>query len=119
MPVDYSKATSKKVYEFVRDAATKADVQKTLKTGTKEKVSELLHKYGVEIPHDELPTSKQRQIPSELQCRILIAMFKLDDQEYAKAQYDYNPSSLAPLIMVIGHAMPLVATVDSEVAAAG
>lgn len=120
MPVDFSNATSKKVHAFLMDASNpKLKVRKTLETGSRPAVSKLLEGYGVVVSPDELPLKGDRRIPNDLQCRLLITMFMLDDEEYAVAKYDYNPSSLAPLMLVIGHAMPLHATVDGEVAAAG
>ena len=67
---------------------------------------------------DETVPDPPRTIPSREECKQLIAMFGVNDP-FARAQYDRSSSSLAPLIMVFGHAMPLVVTVDSEVAAAG
>jgi hypothetical protein len=45
-------------------------------------------------------------------------MFELDDSAFAKSHYDYNSSTVAPLILVVAFAMPLMATEESEASAA-
>jgi hypothetical protein len=118
MPVEYSKVTHEDVRRFLRDAAGDPDVRKSLVTQQPAGLKKLLRGYNIEFgPREKLP-SPPRKIPTRAECEQLIAIFGLDD-EFAEAMYSRASSSLAPLIMVIGHAMPLVATVDSEVAAAG
>ncbi len=116
--VEYT-STFEQVHEFLWRAAYDAKFRRDLKTMSPEKLQEMLSKFGVNVS-EGIP-AEPRTLPTRAQCQELIQMFGLHAaHEYAKAQYGQNPASrLAPLILVIGHAMPLVATVDGEVTAAG
>lgn len=118
MPVDYSKVTHADVHRFLTDAAHDPVVRTKLVTLPPNGLKNLLRAYNVEITGKQKIPVPPRKIPTAAECDQLFAIFGLDD-EFAEAMYSRASSSLAPLIMVIGHAMPLVATVDGEVAAAG
>lgn len=118
MPVDYSQVKPDDVRRFLDDAATDPEVRTNLVNLPPAGLRKLLKGYNVVVSGSEKLPAPPRRIPTRDQCRELIDIFGLDD-EFAEAMYSRASSSLAPLIMVIGHAMPLHATVDSEVAAAG
>jgi hypothetical protein len=125
MPADFSAAKTSDVYEFLKKAANDATFRNDLKKLEPKALSALLEKdFHVKIPPGEIPKPKDRVVLTKDQSRLLIALFDLEARKtktlnpYAASKYDYNPSTLGPLIMVIGYAMPLAA-VDSEVAAAG
>jgi hypothetical protein len=118
MPAGFKHATPDDVYKFLDRAATDDDFHRRLETATPKALSKLLRGYGVRIPEREIPPAKERTVPTNKQCLALIATFELDDQ-HKRAQYDYGSTALAPLMMVVGHAMPLVATIEGEVGAAG
>jgi hypothetical protein len=113
---DFKRATTKDVFNFLTRAAKDRAFRKVLEKGRPEAVSAALSKYGVDVPADQIPPVGKRRVPSPMQCRLLIATFELP---YEETEYDYASSTLAALIMVEGHAMPLVVTVEDEVAAAG
>jgi len=121
MPVGFRHTTSEKVYEFLRTAAKDPSFRKKLENANPAQLSKILIEYGVRVPPREIPAKGKRKVPSAAQCQKLIDTFKLDEL-YKKNQldtYDYNPSVLAPLVMMIGFAMPLAAVeVEDEVAAA-
>jgi len=118
MAADFRSTTTDDVHRFLAQAAYDGNFRKRLKSMDEKVLAAELEGFNVLVHPDDLPPADKRTLPTRQQCQALIAMFGLND-EYARSLYDYNPSRLAPLILVIGHAMPLVATVDSEVAAAG
>ena len=118
MAVDYSKVTHADVKSFLSAAATDHDVREKLVNATPASLRTLLKSYNIQFKGSEKIPDPPRMIPTRAECEQLIELFGLGD-EFADAMYSRSSSALAPLIMVIGHAMPLVATVESEVAAAG
>lgn len=121
MAADFSATKTQDVYAFLKKAATSNTFRKELETWSRHRLAVELGKYGVVVADADVK-APPRTLLSKAQCAGLIKTLDLEKSgtfnPYAKTQYDYNPSTLAPLIMVIGYAMPLAA-VDSEVAAAG
>ena len=121
MSADFSASKTEHVYEFLKLAATDNAFRKGLKTWKKVTLKAELAKFGVVVMAPDIK-APPRTIPSKEACAELIELFGLEKKgsfnPYATNKYDYNPSTLAPLMMVVGYAMPLAA-VDSEVAAAG
>jgi hypothetical protein len=121
MPADFSAATTSDVYEFLKKTANDPKFRSDLKTLPPKALSNLLATdFNVKIPPGEIPKPKDRAEITKDQCRLLIALFDLEAKKtktlnpYAASKYD---GTLAPLMMVIGYAMPLAA-VNGEVAAA-
>ena len=110
MAADFTDATTESVYEFLSAAAEDDDFRGQLQNDGQSELSDLLAKYGVSIPAAEIP-SPPRALPSKRECRILIALYKLE----ANASFDphadalYATGRLSPLILTIGFAMPLTA----------
>jgi hypothetical protein len=109
------------VRTFIDDAANNThNVHTVLEKGTRSAVSKLLLTYGLKLAPASIPAPRNRRVPTQEECRMLLALIDLGDQYAVVAKTpSYSANGLAPLMMVIGHAMPLVATVDAEVAAAG
>jgi len=122
MPVSLKDTTTKNVYDFLKEAATSKTFREKLESASPAQLSAILAKYGVKVPAREIPSRDVRRLPSRAECRALIKLYKLDTlyKNSQLEQYDYNSSLLAPLILMIGFAMPLAAVEDeNEVAAAG
>lgn len=122
MPVNVEYTTTlEQVHEFLWNAAYDGKFRQKLRKLTPDELQAMLSEdFGVTVDSTDIP-DPPRTLPTRAQCQELIRMFGLHAaHDYAKAQYAQSSTSrLAPLILVIGHAMPLVATVDGEVAAAG
>jgi hypothetical protein len=117
VPADFRNTTTDKVHEFLQKAAKPGSFRTDLETLPQKALSELLWKqYGVKVPPGDIP--KERTVPSPDVCTALIRQFGLRNQQ-SRARFDCPSSQLAPLILVVAYAMPLVATVEAEVAAAG
>src|SRR5262249_56686209 len=106
-------ATRSDVHRFLAQATYSDEHRELLKGSSPEALAEELAKFGVRVDPADIP-EPPRTIPTRDQCQKLILMFGLYD-EYARAQFDYGSTTLAPLIMVVGYAMPLTATIESEV----
>ena len=122
MPISLKATNTKKVYEFLHEAATSTSFRKKLETAGPAQLSKILAEYGVKVPAREIPSKDVRRLPSRAECKALIKLYKLDTlyKNSQLEQYDYNPSLLAPLLLMIGFAMPLAAVEhEDEVAAAG
>ena len=120
MPVSLKETKTLDVYKFLKDAATNTSFRKKLESASPAQLSAILATYGVKVPAREIPSKDVRRLPSRAECRALIKLYKLDTlyKNSQLEQYDYNSSLFAPLILMIGFAMPLAA-VEDEVAAAG
>jgi hypothetical protein len=118
MSADFRGATSKNVHKFLAQAAHDDNFRNELKTRSETELAELLSEFGVDVAPEDIPPCERRNLPTRDQCQQLIAMFGVND-EFATAAYEYGSTSLAPLVLVVAYAMPLMATAESEVAAAG
>jgi hypothetical protein len=105
-------ATRDKVHQFLEDAATEGSgLRKSLEEDDGHEVARLLRdQYGIEVQPNEVPDPGERRVPSTEQCQQL-----LDTFEGELAASPNPPSYLAPLVLVVGYAMPLTATVEREV----
>jgi hypothetical protein len=118
MPANFTKSASKDVLRFLKDAQ-KDSVRKRLENDQPADLAKLLEKYGTVVSARDIKPPP-RSVPSPAKCRQLIRTFKLDQAAYAKSEYDYrHGSTLAPIVLVIGYAMPLTATGGSEAFPAG
>ena len=121
MSADFSASKTEHVYEFLKQAATDNKFREDLRDMSQGELKKKLKEFGVTVLAADIK-KPPRRIPSKAACNTLIKLFGLEQKgsfnPYAASKYDYNPSTLAPLMMTIGYAMPLAA-VDSEVAAAG
>jgi hypothetical protein len=117
MPANFKDATTKKVLAFLEKAADDDYFRAELEKLSRPALRDLLRGYGIRISYRDIKQAP-RAVPTKEQCRHLIKMFKLDEDAFAKSQYDYNSSTVAPLILVVAFAMPLMATGESEASAA-
>lgn len=121
MSADFSASKTQHVYEFLKLAATDNEFREGLKHWKRGKLKAELAKFGVVVEAKDIK-DPPRTVPSKAACGGLIKTFGLEKSgsfnPYATSKYDYNPSTLAGLMMVIGYAMPLAA-VDGEATAAG
>jgi hypothetical protein len=116
--------TTEQVYRFLRAAATDPGFQTTLRTADAETLAEAINNVcgATVIAAEDIPEPDKRSVAFPGEARHLIDYYGLEaepGQFNAAAihkQYTIGSSRLAPLINVVGFAMPL-ATVD-EVAAA-
>ena len=116
MPADFKATKAKNVLAFLEDAQDEK-FRRELQASSRPELRDLLKKYGISISYRDIKPAP-RTLPSADECRQLIKMFKLDNDAFAKSQYDYNSSTVAPLILVVAFAMPLMATAESEASAA-
>jgi len=121
MPADFNASKTEHVYEFLKLAATDNEFRDGLKNWKRGKLKAELAKFGVTVTAPEIK-APPRTVPSKKLCAELIKVFGLEKSgsfnPYATSKYDYNPSTLAPLMLMIGYAMPLSA-VEGEATAAG
>jgi hypothetical protein len=107
--------TVQDVYDFLTAAATPGSVTRTvLDTGTPNQVKRELAKFGYAA---EARVPRRRQVPSIAACQQLLTAAHIDYGAYSPAAP--APESMQLFMMVEGHAMPLMVTVEDEDAAAG
>jgi hypothetical protein len=109
---DFRDTTTDLVYEFLQRAATDVRFRETLESGSKSAVRKELQGYKVKVTTKEIPRAT-RTVPAKEVCESLIAQFELDNQ-LKRARFDCASSELAPLILVVAYAMPLMPTVDAD-----
>lgn len=117
MPTDFRATKTELVLDFLEKAAADEKFRKKLEKASRPALRDLLAGYGIKISYRDIKKAP-RTVPSPEQCQQLITIFRLDQVEYAKSQYDYNPSLVGPLMLVVAFAMPLLATEDGEAAPA-
>jgi hypothetical protein len=99
------------VLDFLDKAATDDAFRASLESDPRT----VMHAHGLEVPAGEIPA--HRMLPDKKHCANLAATARQDYGQYAPAQP--APQPMQQMMMVVGYAMPLVATTESEVASAG
>jgi hypothetical protein len=107
--------TKGQVYKFLKDAAEDDDFRKKLSEDSASSLKSYLQK-EYRYPGAAIPGAP-RTIPSKEACWALLAAARLEYGTYNQSAE--APPSLQSFMMVEGHAMPLVVTVEDERAAAG
>jgi hypothetical protein len=114
MPADFKDATTAQVHQFLAKATYDDRFRENLREWEREELADALaDSFGIRVDPEDIPPPL-RTIPTREQCQKLITMFGLND-EYARSLHDFGSSTLAPLMLVVGYAMPLTATVEREV----
>lgn len=115
MQVEFN-ASADAVNEFLQKAAHDEKFRRDLTDLPPDGLAELLRGFEVVVDPADVP-EPPRTIPTREQCQQLIGMFGLNDP-FARALYTGSDTRLAALMLVEAHAMPLVVTVQDEVATA-
>jgi hypothetical protein len=110
MPPQYN-ATVGQVLDFLDKAAT----DDTFRTSLQNDPRTVMQGHGLDVPAGEIPA--HRTLPDKAHCANLAATARKDYAQYAPAQP--APQPMQKMMMVVGYAMPLVATAEKEVASAG
>ncbi|HYY02743.1 MAG TPA: hypothetical protein VE736_02560 [Gaiellaceae bacterium] len=107
-----SNDSPKNVRSFLTRAAHDDGFRNWLEASPADEVRERLREdYGVDVPIPET-----RTIPPKDVCKALL-VWNCWLEEYADVSV--RDSALVPILMVVGHAMPLVVSAEEAVGAAG